>query len=407
MRSIAVLSLGNFFSAAYFFLIIFILAPYLATLLPAAVVGLAIALGAIVTLVIFPFLPGLVRRFGPQKISIALALIEIMLLLGLATGPGALLAVIFSAFAMALAPFSAYQLDLMLEAVVTDEGSAGRIRTLFLSFAGIALVLAPLVAGLLLGETNRYWLVFLAAALVLVPFVFIMARHDLPLPAPPKRTNLRDACLCVLADRDLRAVMLGYLTLQLFFHLAPLYIPLYLHIELGIPWSELGWMFAVMLIPFVVLEYPAGWLADTNLGDKRILAAGFVITGISFAALGLVTISTPLFAILAVLVLSRVGAALVEAMTEGHFFRRVSSEDANTVSLFRMLRPTGALLAPIVGGLLLAVADYSALFAITGLIILLFGLVSARGIRDSRPGAHISPVAAPPFPPHGAPRARA
>lgn len=384
MRRIAVLSLGNFFSAAHFFLIIYILAPYLATLMPAAVSGLAISLGAVVTLTLFPTLPRLVRKYGPRRLGIILAALEALILLALAFNPTPLLAVLLAALACAVSPFIAYQLDLLLEATVTDEGSTGRYRTAFLTAANVALVLAPIITGFLLDDSERYDLVFLVAALTLLPFIYVMVRGKFPVSVLPQKTNVKEACLCIIRDKDLRAIAIAGGVLQIFFHIAPLYIPLYLHTALGIPWSELGWMFAVMLIPFVLLEYPAGWLADTKIGDRRLLAAGFVIMGLALAATGLITQSTPLVAIVVVLVLSRTGAALVEAMVESHFFRRVSAEDANTVSIFRMLRPLGALIAPVVGSIILSVASYTTFFAITGVGILLVGFWSALMIHDPR-----------------------
>lgn len=385
MRRIAVLSLGNFFSAAHFFLIIYILAPYLATFMPAAVSGLVVSLGAVVTLSIYPLMPKLVAKYGPQKLVIALSLLEIVLLLALAFDPMPLLAVLLAALACANSPFIGYQQDLLLEASVTDETLTGRVRTAFLTAGNIALVLAPIVTGFLLDDSDRYGLVFLAAALTLVPFVLLMSLKPLPCPESlPTRTNVRGACLCIIRDQDLRGIALAAAVLQIFFHLAPLYIPLYLHTVLGIPWSELGWIFAVMLVPFVLLEFPAGWLADTKLGDKRILIAGFVIMGLALAATGLITSATPFASIVVLLVLSRTGAALVEAMVEGHFFRRVSVNDTNTVSVFRMMRPGGALVAPIIGSVLLSVTDYTTFFAITGAGILVVGLWSARMLRDPR-----------------------
>jgi MFS family permease len=384
MRRIGVLSLGNFFAAAHFFLIIYILAPYLATLMPAAVSGLAISLGAIFTLSVFPILPRFVRRYGPKRLGILLAIGEMLFLVGLAANPTPLLAVLLAALACANSPFIAYQLDLLLEATVTDESATGRFRTAFLTAGNCALVLAPIITSFLLDDSERYDLVFLVAAFTLVPFIYVMHRGHFPVSAAPPRTDMREACLCVMRDSDLRAIAFASLVLQIFFHLAPLYIPLYLHTVLEIPWSQLGWMFAVMLVPFVLLEYPAGWLADTRLGDRRLLAAGFVIMGLSFASIGFITGATSLGAIVTVLVLSRIGAALVEAMVESHFFRRVSAEDASTVSAFRMLRPAGALLAPIIGSILLSVGSYTTFFAVTGVGILLFGFWSARLIIDAR-----------------------
>ncbi len=150
------------------------------------------------------------------------------------------------------------------------------------------------------------------------------------------------------------------------------------------PWSELSWVLAVALIPFVLLEYPAGWLADRRFGDKELLVAGFVIMGASFGFLAYVDASTPIAVIVGILITTRIGAALVEAMTEGHFFRRVSSSDANTVSLFRMGRPSAALIAPLVGTALLSIGSFGSLFVITGSIIVFGGVYAALRIKDIR-----------------------
>jgi hypothetical protein len=316
--------------------------------------------------------------------------------------------VLLIALACATAPFIAYQLDLLLEATVEDETHTGRVRTQFLTAGNIALVLAPVVTGYLLADSERYGLVFLVAAACLLPFILIMSAVRFAQPAPPEEHhNLIDASRCLMGDRDLCAVAVSHGVLQFFFHIVPLYIPLYLHTALGFAWTDLGWMFAVMLVPFVVLEYPVGWLADTRFGDRRIMAAGFVIAGLSLAAVGFITPETPLGSILAILMLTRIGAALVEATTEGHFFRRVGAHDTQSVSLFRMLRPLGALAAPVFATVLLLTGSYVFFFAVTGFGIFLAGFLASLRIEDSRPVAHTSPYAVPPYPPQGAPKARA
>ena len=189
----------------------------------------------------------------------------------------------------------------------------------------------------------------------------------------------------MLVDVDLRAAAVGNAVLQIFYHLAPLYIPLYLHGTVGIPWSELGWMFTVMLLPFVLVEYPAGYLADKFIGDKEMLIGGFVIIGVSFGSLAFVTSATPMVLLLLALIGSRVGAAMVEAMVEGHFFRRVSSQDANTVTVYRMSRPLAALLAPLSASLLLFLTgSYTVFFITSGLVLVVLGVLSAQYVQDVR-----------------------
>ncbi len=384
MQPRSAITLGNFFSCTHFFLIIYIVSPYLATLMPAAATGLVIAAGAVVTLVLFPFAPKLIQRTGARKGAAALAFIEAVILLLLAGNPTPALAMVLVALACAISPLIAYQIDILLEATVAEESMTGQVRTKFLTYANIALILAPLLIGLLLDGTNAYYLVFLAASLSLVPFIALFALTPLPEGDPPRLRHIWSTLVCIWYDRNERHTLIGNYLLQFFYHSGPIYISLYLHGVIGLPWSTLGWMFAVALLPFVFIEFPAGWIADKWLGDKEIMIAGFLIMGVAYALLAVVTMATPVLLILAILVATRVGAALTEATVEGHFFRCVSERDVNSVGIFRMCRPVAALTAPVIGSALLFYGSYSILFITCGLGIALVGAYVASQIRDFR-----------------------
>ncbi len=383
MKPRSLLTLSNFFASAHFFLIIYIITPYLATFMSDSATGMVVSLGAVMTLSVFPFLPALVRHFRPRRLALFFGFIELLALGWLAMSPAPLPAILLVAIALATTPLLEFQLDLLLEASISQEGTTGRIRTLFLTVGNMVLVIAPLIVGLVLDSSEAYWRVFAVAASSLIPFLIIAStRHRLPHVTPPNLVNIVEVAQCLSKDKDLRAVTIAHGTLQFFYHLAPLYISLYLHTVLRIPWSTLGWMFAIMLLPFVLLEYPAGWLADKKWGDKEIMAVGFILMALGFAALAFVTADTMIIFIVLILVVNRSGAALVEAMTEGHFFRRVSSADAASVSIFRITRPIAALLAPLIGSVLLSVAGYATLFVVTSIIIGIVGVMATLRIRD-------------------------
>lgn len=384
MKPRSILTLGNFFASAHFVLIIYIITPYLATFMPDSVTGLVVSLGALVTLSVFPLMPQLVRKHGPQRLAVFFGLVEALVLFWLALSPSAFPAALLVALACATTPLVDYQLDLLLEATIAKEGTTGRIRTMFLTAGNVAVVFSPLIAGLLLDSTEQYWRVFAVAGASLIPFIGLLLVRRLPHGKPPTIISLAEAYVCAMKDKDLRNVVLAHGTLQFFYHIAPLYIPLYLHHVLGIPWQQLGWLFMIMLLPFVLLEYPAGWLADNKWGDQELLLAGVALMASAFAAFSLVDMNTTMLVIGILLVMNRAGAALVEAMTEGHFFRRVSESDAATVSIFRMTRPIAALIAPIVGSIILAVSSYGMLFVITGFLIGIAGLAAGSQIKDFR-----------------------
>ncbi len=395
MRPRIVISLGNFFFALFSTVLTYIMFPYLTSFMSEAAAGFVIAGGALLSCFIFPLLPRLVARYGAQQLAIVVALIEMVTLFGLAEAPGAIAGALFAAIAFSLQPFLAYELDLLLEATVAEEGTTGRVRTFFITAWNIAALAAPLLIGALLAKSDAYPSVFLAAAAALVPFIILFAVRKLPAGHAAQLSTLKETFRRIIHDRDLAAVTFGHLLLYLFFVWAPFYTPLYLHETLGIPWSELGWMFAIMLVPYVLIEYPAGVLADKLIGDKELLFTGFLITGASLAAIGLFTPATPLLVILAVLVASRAGAALVESMTEGHFFRRVSEKDVSSVSVFRGIWPLSDIIAPVAGSLILLFGSYELLFFITGGFIAVFGAGATLLIKDFRPHKKAPPEIAP------------
>lgn len=384
MRPRVVLSLGNFFFALFSTTLTYIIFPHLASFVSEVAAGLVIAAGAVVSCAVFPFLPRIVARYGAQQLTIFIAILELLALLALAAVPGAITVSILAALSIALQPFLAYQLDLLLEATVTEEGTTARVRTIFLTAWNVAALSAPLLIGALLATGDAYRLVFLAAATATVPFIILFVVRKLPAGKPPLLSHVLDTARCIAKDRDLAAVTFAHFLLYLFFTWAPFYTPLYLHTVIGIPWSELGWIFAVMLLPYAIIEYPAGILADKVIGDKEMLFIGFLLLGISFAAISKFTAETPTAVILAVLVASRAGAALVESMTEGHFFRRVSEKDVNSISVFRGIWPMASLVAPIIGSGILLFGSYQLFFVLTGGFLAIAGTASALLIKDFR-----------------------
>ncbi|HEY4501140.1 MAG TPA: MFS transporter [Candidatus Paceibacterota bacterium] len=384
MRPRTVIYIGNFFFSLFVALITYILLPYVSSFISSSYAGLVISGGALVAVILFPLMPRLVERYGSQRLLLIFAIIEMFALLALAMSPGPFVGILLVAVAIALQPFIAYELDILLETTVTEEHITGRVRAIFLTAWNIAALAGPLLVGALLARSDAYGHVFFAAAVALVPFIALLTARRLPRGIPPKLSNMKDTLFCIMRDRDLAAVTFGHFLLFMFFVWAPFYIPVYLHTELGIPWSDLGWVFSIMLLPYVLIQYPAGLLADRVFGDKELMFAGFILTGVSFASIGFFTSSTPLIIIVSILFVSRIGAALIEGMTEGHFFRRMSEKDVNAISIFRGIWPLTELMAPIIGSAILIFGNFELFFMLTGGFIAIAGVVSALLIKDFR-----------------------
>ena len=170
--------------------------------------------------------------------------------------------------------------------------------------------------------------------------------------------------------------------LQLFYSSAVIYIPFHLLHNLGMSWEVLGPLFSLMLIPFLLIEIPAGVIADQYIGEKEMLIAGFAILSISLFLF--YYISVPLVWLWAiVLFLSRIGAALVEAMRESYFFKIVDAKDLIDINLFRITGPLAYIVSSALSIVVLYFFTLDYLFLFLS-IIMLMGLTFSAGLRDTK-----------------------
>ena len=145
MRPRTVIYIGNFFFSLFIALITYILLPYISSFMPEAYAGLVISGGALAAVILFPLMPRLVERYGAQRFLLIFAVIEIFALLALAATPGPITGILLVAVAIALQPFIAYELDILLETTVIEEHTTGRVRAIFLTAWNIAALAGPLL----------------------------------------------------------------------------------------------------------------------------------------------------------------------------------------------------------------------------------------------------------------------
>jgi MFS family permease len=153
-----------------------------------------------------------------------------------------------------------------------------------------------------------------------------------------------------------------------------------MHEYIGFDWSEIGIIFSIMLLPFIILDYPLGRLSD-KIGEKKMLILGFLIISLSTLMIPFFTFkSVALWAL--ILFISRVGAATIDTMSESYFFKSVKEEEADVLSFFRNTHPLSFVIAPLVAiPVLLLVPSFKFIFLILGLIMLCGLFISLR-LRD-------------------------
>jgi len=275
-----------------------------------------------------------------------------------------------------------FDLDVYMEKI-TDNADTGRMRGVFLTILNLAIFISPFIAGRIVGDGDNYQLIYFTAAGI-ATITLLLA--TLTLRGIPKVAYVLRPFTSIfrlaLKSGNLRNIIATTFLLEFFYSWMVIYNPLYLHQEIGFDWATIGIILSTMLLPFVLIEYPLGKIADLWLGEKEILVAGLAITGIATAAIAFIT--TPSVALFAgILFVTRIGAAAVEIMNETYFFKHVDAEDTGMISLYRVTRPLAYIIGPLAGALVLAVAPFNQLYLILG-VIMLVGIFPAMRIIDTK-----------------------
>ncbi len=377
------LYLANLFFALHYYVVHYINSSFLSTILPAEYVGVVFSIGSALALLALGMVSLVLQRLGNYRSVLWAIAFQFAIFIGLATqtDPGMLLA-LFGA-SMILSPVILFSLDIFLETLQRDEAHTGNTRGIFLTMSTGACFLSASLSGVLAGTSSRYALVYLVAALFLAPFFIIIASRFNEFVDPVYRTfSLRRTIKAVLAAGTVRHAYSTQFLMRFFFSWMVVYMPIYLHSQLGFSWPEIGLMFTIMLTPYLLIEYPAGVIADRWLGEKEMLIAGFVIVVLST---GLLTFlgSATFLVLAATLFVTRIGSALIEIMTESYFFKHTKGTDADAISFFRMQQPLAYILGPLSASFALLFVPLSWLwFILAGILTL--GIYSATQLKDTR-----------------------
>ncbi len=361
--------------------LLYVNSSYLEGFFSKSVVSLLYLGGAAWNIVLFVTAPKILRMFRKEWALIFSLVITTLATLGLALGGnGVWIAASFVIYSSYLS-IAYYYLDIALEEISLNHHT-GSIRGLYYSFLNAGLASGPLLVSIIIkGDALRP--IYLIGTFILCgAIVCALFLHSQPW-RPIHHKHQQSLSLPLRAwwrSRNVRAVTLARLVLEMFFSLMTIFVPIYLHETLGFTWSELGIIFTIMLLPFVLLEWPAGEVADRWWGEKEIMTFGFFLTGSMLLLMPF--LGRSFSAWLVVLLVSRVGASLVEVTTESYFFKKISAEDTSLLSIFRLTRPVSIMLGALIGALTLNFFSFEKLFFVIAVVIF-FGMKESLHLKDT------------------------
>ncbi len=359
------LSAMMFFLSAQVSLTIYIDSSYLSETLshiknggildtPDRVVGILYTVASLMTLLALVFAPRILRILGNYVATLVLLILHTVLLFGLALSNHALLIVPMFILESALISLLYFNFDVFLERYSSDK-ETGRIRGLFLVIGSIAWFLPPFFAGKIV-ETHGYTFVYLLAGILIIPTILIIMRFfrhfddmtyvDVPLFFAQEHSE---------SHQRIKHILTLNFFMHVFYAIMIIYAPLYLIKEGGLSHEQFGLLLSLALTAFVVFPYFAGVLADSYIGEKELLVFGFLLMCGTTALLPLFVSGTITLVFLGVvLFVGRMGASIVEAMTETYFFKLIDGSNAGQIGYFRRSRPLAFIVAPAGASALLA-----------------------------------------------------
>lgn len=360
----------------------YINSSFLSTYASDDIVGLLYTGGSLLTLILMITMSRILNRFGNYKTTFVVATTSVLLTLGLA-----FLQLPYSIYALfivytALTSVIFFNMDVFIEAHSSD-GHTGSIRGFFLTITNLAFVISPFIAGSIL-TNGDYWKIYMLATVTMASLLFLLLSYFRDFTDPtydriPFWKGLKE----VFERRDIALVFVTAIALRLFYAWMVIYSPIYLHNHIGFTWSEIGIMFTVMLLPFILFQIPAGKIADKKWGEKELLALGFILMGITTAGISFLE-STEIWVWTFALFGTRIGASIVEIMSESYFFKKVDGTDTHIISFFRNARPLAYIIAPVIASTILLFLPLQYIFVVAGAVIIFIGLPATLMLKDTK-----------------------
>jgi MFS family permease len=355
---------------------------FLDTFISKTRVGILFTAASFASLVYIANTPKILSKFGVVGTMQITTSVYILSILGLVFSHTPILLEIFFVVYWVSAVAMYTSLDVLISEY-SEEVSTGKTRAFYLTIYNLAFLIAPFIAGILVDTIDFRGVYLVSGFFILCMSVFFIYKFK-SLKLFPKKNgfNFISNFVDLFKNKDLRNVYLVSFVMNFFFAWMTIYMPIYLFNNVGLSWQEIGAVFAIMHIPYVLLEIPWGKIADQILGEKEIMGAGIIILGLCTAAIGFIT-SNEFWVWACALSLTRIGASMLQVTTESYFFKKINKSDTNKISVFRNAAPISMLIAPIIATLALSVANFSELFIILGIIVLL-ALIPNYKLNDTK-----------------------
>ncbi len=274
--------------------------------------------------------------------------------------------------------------DMIVESYTNDRDD-GRVHGALLTLWNAGFIIGPFVAGVVMarGGIEEIFAILLGvyaiALMIMAPVLPTLHRLN-----HVTRNGVISLMRRAFSFRWFQHVYGVAVILHTFYVVMVVYVPVHL-LSQGFSVSQLGVVFTIALIPFLVIEYPAGLLADTRFGEREMMLLGMVFLFGSVVAMGMTAVGLPLWAWASLLFISRIGAAFVESMSEVFFYKHVDADDVGLIDVYRTAAPVAYVSVTAVVGVLFVIGGMTHIAIPLSLLVVVFviGIYLAATMHDT------------------------
>ncbi|MDP3957702.1 MAG: MFS transporter [bacterium] len=271
-------------------------------------------------------------------------------------------------------------LDILLEGFSKDRLS-GRIRGLHLTILNAGLLAAPFLSTLALERFGYEGIFFILVVGYIIVFLITLIGFRSDNVVFQQRLRLRQTLRKMLLDKNLSRIYFISFAMEFFYAMMIVYMPLYL-LSIGFSWHTIGIIFTFMLIPFVILQYPLGILADRRFGEKELLFGSIFIVFVATSIIGFLDTQS-LWIWGSVLFFSRVGIAGIEVLRDSYFYKQIDGDGMDVIAFFRTTRPLANIVGAVLSALIFIIFPLKSIFFMVALV-LFASLFTAFRLEDTK-----------------------
>jgi len=374
------LFLSNVFLGFHYALIIYVNSSLLSNFFDETHISSLYIIGSVVTTGVLISASRILEKIGLYRFAFYTLILELLSTVGMFISSSPFLIGTYFLLHHVIISIVYFNMDIFIEKVSPDKTLTGSIRATYLTIANLTIIIAPTVVSfLVLGSYYGY--VYLLSSLFIIPVFYLISKFKKIETGAQKHINVRETVATYIKNSDLFNVFISNFMLQMFYAYMVVYMPIYLSKYIGFSWSEIGIIFTIMLLPFILFELPIGEMEDAKYGEKEFLTIGLIIMGLATIFISFITVKV--FWIWAtVLFITRIGASFVEISSESYFFKKIDPEKSDMISFFRIARPLSFIIAPITVTIALQFIPFQYIFIFVGSLMIL-GVKYSLALKDT------------------------